>query len=64
MYDKFIPLDLDRDGDTDFVTTRGNSFPYDGVIWLEQIRSEKPLQRFIPARASESRAMGLPEDDH
>lgn len=61
MYDKFIPLDMDHDGDTDFVTTRGNSFPYDGVLWLEQLRSEEPGQRFFPARKSESRPMGLPQ---
>ena len=38
MYDKWIPLDLDGDSDIDFIGTRGNSQPYDGVIWLEQIR--------------------------
>ncbi|MFC2112843.1 FG-GAP repeat domain-containing protein [Bacteroidota bacterium] len=61
MFDQFVPLDLDEDGDIDFVTTRGNSYPYDGVLWLEQVRSEEPLKRFIPARDSESREMGLPD---
>ena len=54
MYDKWIPLDLDKDGDLDFVGTRGNSKPYDGVIWLEQIRSNKQLPNFSPARIKDS----------
>ncbi|MDA7601495.1 VCBS repeat-containing protein [Gammaproteobacteria bacterium] len=54
MYDKWIPLDIDEDGDTDFVGTRGNSKPYDGVIWLEQIRSEEPLPVFNQARIKDS----------
>ncbi len=61
MFDKFIPQDLDRDGDIDFVTTRGNSYPYDGVLWLEQVRSSQPEPRFIPARSSESQEMALPD---
>lgn len=60
MYDKFIPIDLDKDGDMDFVTTRGNSYPYDGVLWLEQVRTKEPKPRFEPARKTESREMGLP----
>ncbi len=60
MYDKFEGHDLDRDGDIDFVTTRGNSHPYDGVIWLEQVRSEKPLPAFERARATDSAEMPLP----
>lgn len=63
MYDKFIPMDMDLDGDIDFVTTRGNSFPYDGVLWLEQVRSKEALARFFPARESESREMGLPNNE-
>ena len=62
MFDKFIPVDMDGDGDMDFVTTRGNSFPYDGVLWLEQVRTQAPVRRFIPARTSESREMALPLD--
>jgi hypothetical protein len=54
MYDKWIPLDIDEDGDLDFVGTRGNSKPYDGVIWLEQIRSEEPLPIFKQARIIDS----------
>ena len=54
MYDKWIPFDIDEDGDTDFVGTRGNSKPYDGVIWLEQIRSEEPLPVFKQARIKDS----------
>jgi hypothetical protein len=63
MFDKFIPMDLDDDGDIDFVTTRGNSYPYDGVIWLEQVRSKQPMARFVAARESESREMGLPSEN-
>lgn len=61
MFDKFIPMDLDKDGDIDFVSTRGNSYPYDGVFWLEQVRTAQPTERFKPARESESREVGLPK---
>jgi len=54
MYDKWIPIDLDKDGDLDFVGTRGNSKPFDGVIWLEQVRSKKPIPTFIQARIEDS----------
>ena len=59
MFDKFIARDLDRDGDMDFLSTRGNSAPYDGVIWLEQIRSEKPQAAFQRARQIDSPEMPL-----
>ncbi len=54
MYDKWIPIDLDEDGDLDFVGTRGNSKPFDGVIWLEQVRSKEPIPTFIQARIEDS----------
>ena len=60
MFDKFIARDLDRDGDIDFLGTRGNSAPFDGVFWLEQIRTETPVAAFQPARAAESEEMPLP----
>jgi hypothetical protein len=60
MYDAFIPRDMDSDGDIDFVATRGNSGKYDGVFWLEQIRSSVTLRSFEPARESESQPMPLP----
>ncbi len=60
MFDQFVPIDLDKDGDIDFVSTRGNSFPYDGVFWLEQVRTNEPTRRCSPARDVESREMGLP----
>ena len=60
MYDKWISRDLDFDGDLDFIGTRGNSDPYDGVIWLEQIRSKKRLENFIQAREKDSIQMPLP----
>jgi len=60
MFDRFIARDLDNDGDIDFVGTRGNSDPYDGVFWLEQVRSNEPRRNFQPARAEESAEIALP----
>jgi hypothetical protein len=60
MFDKFIAHDMDGDGDVDFVGTRGNSYPYDGVFWLEQVRSAEPVQRFTKARVMDSDEVGLP----
>ena len=62
MYDKFIPIDMDQDGDMDFVSTRGNSGRFDGVFWLEQVHTTKPVPAFQPARVSESQHMPLPFD--
>jgi hypothetical protein len=61
MYDKWLLRDLDSDGDLDAIGTRGNSEPYDGVIWLEQVRSEKPAAVFRQARAIDSQQMGPSE---
>ncbi len=60
MFDKFLARDLDGDGDLDFIGTRGNSAPYDGVFWLEQVRSETPLPAFQRARSEDSAEMPLP----
>ena len=60
MFDKFIARDMDGDGDIDFVGTRGNSLPYGGVFWLEQVRTPEPLSAFDQARASESVQLQLP----
>ena len=60
MYDKFIARDADGDGDIDFFGTRGNSAPYDGVYWLEQVRSSTPRPAFERARAEDSPEMPLP----
>lgn len=60
MFDKFIARDLDNDGDMDFLGTRGNSAPYDGVYWLEQTRSEIAAPAFQPARLEDSAEMPLP----
>ena len=46
----------DHDGDIDFVTTRGNSANFDGVLWLEQVRTPEPAPSFQPARENESAA--------
>ena len=47
-------VDLDSDGDLDFLTTRGNSEPYDGLQWLEQTRDATPGPSFTAARETES----------
>jgi hypothetical protein len=61
MFDKFIARDLDGDGDIDFLGTRGNSSPFDGVYWIEQVRSVDPLRAFTPARTSDSPERALPD---
>lgn len=63
MFDKFVPLDLDGDGDLDFASTRGNSVPYDGVFWLEQVRTPSPVRAFTRARSTDSEEVGLPDRD-
>ncbi len=60
MFDKFIPRDMDGDGDVDFVSTRGNSAPYDGVFWLEQVRSTDRRPSFERARNMDSEETALP----
>ncbi|MEZ5393310.1 MAG: hypothetical protein R2724_10655 [Bryobacterales bacterium] len=60
MFDKFLPRDMDGDGDVDFVSTRGNSAPYDGVFWLEQVRTAEPVASFERAREVDSVEMPLP----
>ena len=50
MFDAFVPIDIDDDGDVDFVATRGNSGSFDGVFWLHQLHSERPSNAFTPAR--------------
>jgi hypothetical protein len=60
MFDKFVALDVDGDGDLDFVSTRGNSGPYDGVFWLEQVRSDSPRPAFERARGEDSPEVPLP----
>lgn len=60
MFDKFVARDVDGDGDMDFFSTRGNSAPFDGVFWLEQVRSVEPAPAFTPARDNDSPEMGLP----
>ncbi|MEM7219641.1 MAG: VCBS repeat-containing protein [Pseudomonadota bacterium] len=60
MFDKWLVRDVDGDADLDVLGTRGNSEPYDGVFWLEQIRSEEPRAVFQPARSVDSQQMPLP----
>jgi len=59
MFDQFVPLDMDGDGDVDFASTRGNSVPYDGVFWLEQVRTGMPIPAFERARDIDSQEMPL-----
>ena len=61
MFDKFLVRDMDGDGDADLIGTRGNSIPYDGVFWLEQVRTAEPVPAFDQAREKESRQLPLPE---
>lgn len=63
MFDQFIARDMDGDSDIDLVGTRGNSGRFDGVFWLEQVRSETPRPVFTSARTLESLALPLPPDD-
>lgn len=60
MFDQFVPRDMDGDGDIDFVSTRGNSSIYDGVIWLEQVRTPAPAPSFKQARQQDSPEVPLP----
>ena len=60
MFDKFVPRDMDGDDDVDFVSTRGNSAPYDGVFWLEQVRSTDRRSSFERARGVDSEETPLP----
>jgi hypothetical protein len=60
MFDKFIARDMDGDGDVDFLGTRGNSGPYDGLFWLEQVRTRDPRRAFTQARDRESPEVPLP----
>jgi hypothetical protein len=60
MFDAFVAVDMDDDGDVDFVATRGNSYPYDGVFWIEQRRTSQPVQVFNRARDEDSAEVGLP----
>ena len=61
MYDKWLARDVDHDGDVDFIGTRGNSEPFDGVIWLEQRRTDRPAITFTQARRQDSRQLPLPD---
>jgi hypothetical protein len=60
MFDQFVPRDMDGDGDIDFASTRGNSSNYDGVFWLEQVRTPEPAPAFKQAREKDSPEIPLP----
>jgi hypothetical protein len=61
MFDQFVPRDMDGDGDIDFVSTRGNSSIYDGVFWLEQVRTPNAVPAFQQARMKDSPEVPLPQ---
>jgi len=63
MDDGFVAYDLDKDGDIDFLGTRGNSSNFDGVFWLEQVRTAAPARAFVPARKVESMHLPLPKSE-
>lgn len=60
MFDQFVARDMDGDGDVDFLSTRGNSSIYDGVFWLEQVRTPGALPAFKQAREKDSPEVPLP----
>ncbi len=60
MFDAFIPWDVNGDGHMDFVGTRGNSDLFDGVVWIEQVRSSAPAPSFTPARKVDSQQLPPP----
>ena len=60
MYDRLLARDVDGDGDVDFLMTRGNSYLYDGVLWLEQRHLEMQGPTFTAARGLESPERPLP----
>lgn len=53
MYDMFVACDVNSDGLLDFISTRGNSSPQDGTIWLEQVRTPQPVPVFTSAWPAE-----------
>ena len=59
----FVPQDMDADGDVDFIVTRGHSGEFDGVFWLQQLHSGKPVKVFTPARESESEPLPLADGE-
>jgi hypothetical protein len=60
MFDAFVARDMNADGLMDLVGTRGNSGNFDGVFWLEQVRTPQPVRAFTPARENESEHFALP----
>ncbi|MFK7915104.1 MAG: FG-GAP repeat domain-containing protein [Pseudomonadales bacterium] len=63
MFDEFAFHDLNNDGATDIIATRGNSGDYDGVFWLEQRRTDEPERAFTGARESDSAGLPLAPED-
>ncbi|MBS1825490.1 MAG: VCBS repeat-containing protein [Acidobacteria bacterium] len=63
MYDVFVARDMDGDGDLDLIGTRGNSGEFDGVFWLEQVRTREAGKAFVRARGKESMALPLPKGE-
>ena len=57
------PVIWTGDGDLDMIGTRGNSYPYDGVIWLEQVRTDEAQPVFQQGRDEDSQQMPLPSGE-
>ena len=62
MFDKFLSRDLDNDGAIDSIGTRGNSVPFDGVFWIEQVRSSGPIASFEQFREVDSTQLLRPKN--
>ena len=60
MFDSFVVRDMDADGDIDIIGTRGNSGSYDGLFWLEQLRTVRAAPAFIQARVVDSTELPIP----
>lgn len=58
MFDKFVAQDLNGDGHIDFLYTRGNSYPYDGLFAITQVRSKEPSRRFTTELTRDSAQVG------
>ncbi len=61
MFDGFVVRDLNSDGLLDLITTRGNSGWFDGVMWLQQVRTANPVPAFKQLRKRDSIEIPIPE---
>lgn len=59
-YSEFMIYDFDGDDDVDILGVRSDSGDLDGVFWIQQLHSEAPAVRFLPARLSSGESLALP----